>query len=240
MVDKNRTRLRQFDNPANVVALVTLPRRVLDDLARHDAGNRGSALRAMLAIAVELLIVAPARVDNLAGLRLDRHLVRTRVGAARTLHLVIPAEETKNGAPYELELPGQTEVLLTRYLSRYHSRVSPDVASPWLFPNAAGKRRSTVSLARSACRFVLRETGIQMNVHLFRHLAVKLHLEAHPEDIETARRLLGHKSVTTTLRSYAETRTAAAFRRYDAVISRWREPSLVPPRRRTRPAGERA
>ena len=86
---------------------------------------------------------------------------------------------------------------------------------------------------------MLRETGIRMNLHLFRHTAVKLHLEAHPEDIETARRLLGHKSVTTTLRSYAETRTAAAFRRYDEVIRRVREPSLLPLRRRL-PAGARA
>lgn len=239
LVEKNRIRLRQFDNPANVVALVTLPRRVMDDVARRDAGDRRVALRAMLALAVELLTVAPMRAANLAGLRLDRHLVRTRAGAARTLHLVIPAGETKTGAPYELQLPAGTERLLAAYLARYRCRISPDAASPWLFPNAAGERRSTVSFTRSLCDFVLRETGIRMNVHLFRHTAVKLHLEVHPEDIETARRLLGHKSVSTTLRCYAETRTAAAFRRYDEVIQRLREP-VVPAARRRRAAGGRA
>jgi integrase len=58
-----------------------------------------------------------------------------------------------------------------------------------------------------------------MHVHLFRHLAVNLHLNANPEDVDTARRLLGHKSLRTTLRAYAEMKTAAAFKSYDEVIS---------------------
>jgi hypothetical protein len=33
------------------------------------------------------------------------------------------------------------------------------------------------------------------------------------------RRLLGHTNVATTLRYYAEIKTAAAFRRYDSVIA---------------------
>jgi integrase len=236
MMERNRTRLRQFDNPVNVTTLVTLPRRVLDDLVRNDDGAQPASLRAMLAVAVEMLIVAPMRADNLTGLRVDRHPVRTRVGTTGTLHLVIPATETKNCAPYELALPAETERLLTSYLTRYHPRLSPD-ASPWLFPNASGQRRSTISLAQAICRFVLRETGIRMNLHLFRHTAVKLHLQLYPEDIETVRRLLGHKSVNTTLRAYAETRTAAPFRRYDEVIRRLREPALMTVRKHIRVKG---
>jgi hypothetical protein len=63
-----------------------------------------------------------------------------------------------------------------------------------------------------------------MHVHLFRHLPAKLHLESYPEDIETARRILGHQNVTTILRSYAETKTAAAFHRYDELIPVYAEP----------------
>lgn len=64
-----------------------------------------------------------------------------------------------------------------------------------------------------------------MNVHLFRHFAVKLVLDADPGDIETARRLLGHTSSATTSKAYAEFKTIAAFRRYDAVISAHRTTS---------------
>jgi integrase len=67
-----------------------------------------------------------------------------------------------------------------------------------------------------------------MNVHLFRHLSVKLHLEAHPEDLETARRLLGHRSLNTTLKAYANLSSRSAFRRYDETISSLRDHSLLP------------
>jgi integrase len=103
---------------------------------------------------------------------------------------------------------------------------------PWLFPNGRGERRNTTSFATMISGFILRETGIQMNVHLFRHLAAKLHLEAHPEDIETARRVLSHSSTTTTLRSYADLENTSAFRRYDDMIASKREQLFVPPKRR--------
>ena len=68
MTDKNRARLRQFDDPANVDALLSLPRRVLRQVQREDRGLRRDALRVMLALGVEVLIVAPMRVNNLAGI----------------------------------------------------------------------------------------------------------------------------------------------------------------------------
>ena len=93
---------------------------------------------------------------------------------------------------------------------------------PWLLPSDTGVRRSTLSLAVAIGGFIARETGLQMNVHLFRHLAVKLLLQAHPDDIETARRLLGHRSSATTTRAYADFKTSAAFKRYDAIVYRLR------------------
>jgi integrase len=196
----------------------------------------------MYALAVELLLIAPMRVDNLVGLEMERHLLRLRAGSRSTVHLAIPAAETKNSTPYELELPAETLGILELYLSRYRGRIAPD-GSTFLFPNESGGRRSTVSFATGLSGFILRETGIRMNVHLFRHLAAKLHLEACPEDIETMRRILGHRNISTTLRSYTEVKTAAAFRRYDSVVASWREP-LAPvsegPWRRTKaPTGAR-
>lgn len=238
MTDKNRARLRQFDSRANVDALLNLPSRVLREVGQDDPGGRREALRVMFALAVELLTVAPVRIDNLAGLEIERHFLHIRSGVTSVVHLVIPAAETKNGAPYEVALPEVTAAVLASYCTTYHPRLSPG-PSRWLFPNAQGERRDTTAFATEISRFVLRETGIQMNVHLFHHLAVKLHLEAHPEDVETARRILGHKSVTTTLRSYVEVKSAAAFRRYDHVIQTLREQAVVVPRR-TKSAGARS
>jgi integrase len=226
MTDKNRARLRQFDEPANVAALVNLPGRVRHEVQEDDPGGRREALRVMFALAVELLLVAPMRINNLAGLEIARHFVHTHSECAEAVHLVIPGRETKNSAPYELALPRETAAFLADYLATYHPRLSPE-PSPWLFPNDRGKRRDITAFASSVADFVLHETGIRMNVHLFRYLATKLHLETYPEDIETVRQILGHRSITTTLRSYTDIKTAAAFRRYDDIIAGLREQSRV-------------
>jgi integrase len=239
MTDKNRERLLQFDSPANIRTLINLSSRVLREVRHADSGGRRDALRVMFALAVELLVAAPLRIDNLTGLEIDRHFKRVRSGATSTVHLIIPAAETKNGAPYEKALPREAATTLAGYLDLYHRRLSAG-PSQWLFPNDDGMRRSTTSFATMLCRFVLRETGIRMNAHLFRHLAAKPHLGAHPEDIETARLTLGHKSSATTRRFYAEMKSAAAFRRYDDVVQSWREQAVPVRQRAQKPTGGRS
>jgi integrase len=222
MTDKNRERLRQFDDTANVDALLNLPFRVLRQVRQKNASGRDEALRVMFALAVEILIVAPMRINYLTGMELDRNIVRTRPGPKGVVHIVIPKEEVKNDEPYEVELPQETADLLAVYLRTYRSRLS-SVSSPWLFPNDEGKRRVTERFSTSISEFVLRETGIKMNVHLFRHLAATLHLRANPDDLETSRRILGHRSLTTTMKFYAEIKTSAAFKRYDGMIAAARD-----------------
>ena len=176
----------------------------------------------MYAVAIELLTVAPMRIRNLTWLEAERHLVHTRLGPSPAIHLVIPGEETKNGAPFEVALPERSAKLVAEYLRNYRPRLTP-VASPWLFPGYGGKQRNIDRFSALISEFVLHETGVRMHVHLFRHLAVNLHLDANPEDVETARRILGHKSLRTTLRAYADMKTAAAFRRYEETVVKLRE-----------------
>lgn len=239
MTAKNRARLEQFDDPAKVRDLLRLPRQVLHQAkAQRGGGQAGDgkaegvqdgALRLTLALAVELLITTAVRIENLADLELDRHVVRKQVGTRSVVHIVLSKEETKNDAPFEAELPAGTAAFVTAYLARAHRRMAPG-GSAFLFPGRGGGRRCTAAFATTIGRFVQRETGLVMNVHLFRALAVKLYLAAHPGDIETPRRMLGHRSPATTWRSYVEDGTAACFRRYDEVIAALRDPA--PPSRR--------
>jgi len=79
-----------------------------------------------------------------------------------------------------MELPKECVDFLDLYLEVYRPRLTP-VPSPWLFPGYGGERRSTVCFSRYISKLIWRETGIKMHVHLFRQLAVKFHLDAHPE-----------------------------------------------------------
>jgi len=217
MTDKNHARLRQFDDPGNVRALLDLPRKVYRQLKQVREIDEPAATRALRALAVEFLVTMPMRVGNLVALDFDRHIVATGSGRKRVLHVVIPGSETKTGEPYEVPIPAETAALL----EVYRTRVRPVIASTpnsLVFPNARGEKRSEIPFSSALTRFVRNEIGLTVNAHLFRHLAVTLYLREQPEDVETARRILGHKSLTTTLRFYAEIKAEAAFRRYDAVI----------------------
>ena len=48
-------------------------------------------------------------------------------------------------------------------------------------------------------------------------------LREHPGEYETTRLILGHKSLSTTVRSYCGLEQADALRRYDALINRHRK-----------------
>ena len=65
--------------------------------------------------------------------------------------------------------------------------------------------------------------GLDVNIHLFRHLAGYLFLKQHPGEYETVRQLLGHKSLKTTIDFYTGLEHADSFRRYDEVLDTYRK-----------------
>jgi integrase len=224
MVERNRERLRQFDLPANLTALLHLPRRVLSQVERKGDKTHTTALRVMNALAVEILTVAPIRIDNLCGLEIDRHIVETKRGRHTTRHIIIPAKETKTQVPFEKELSPETCRLLDQYVTHYRPLID-DSSGPWLFPGRGGGRRTTTRFSTNISNFIFRETGLRIHSHLFRHLAAKIRLEHDHTDIETVRQVLGHKSSDTTLRSYADIRTDQALKRYESTVARLRDAS---------------
>ena len=238
MTEKNRALLRQFNEPANVRAILLLPERVFRELDKAKVIARDEALRAMLAFAVHLLAVTLLRVNNLAGLDLAHHFVVHGSGRQRTVHIVIPAQETKTSMHFERELPEASARLLDRYVTKYRPLLCPG-DNPWLFPNDVGGRRCTVSFSQAISRFIRHDTGLKMHAHLFRHLGVKLHQSAHPDDMETPRRLLGHSSMAMLRKAYAEMQGDAAHKRYDQTLGRLLAASQVGTQAKARPQASR-
>src|SRR5262245_21696638 len=170
---------------------------------RAGRGRRKEALQVQFALAIALLLVAAPRIANLTGLNIDQHIIRTRPGAKGIIHLVIPAAETKTGEPEEFSLSAWVVRLLDVYLATYRQRLL-QIPSPWLFPNPDGGRRNNECFGRQIVAVVKKHTGLQMNAHLFRHLAVKLCHQANPGDTETPQRLLNHRTGRTTQKFYSE------------------------------------
>ena len=93
LTSRNRARLRPLDDPQTALALVQLPAKLLG-LAEREPRPKRAARLAQTAVMIEILLMAPVRIGNLAGLDIERHLVRpSRSGQA--LHIVIDGNEVK-------------------------------------------------------------------------------------------------------------------------------------------------
>lgn len=220
LTETNRRRLRAFDDPDNVRTLICLPERLFALADRMPLGVRAAVL-AQTALAIELLLVAPVRIGNLASIDLERHLLRP--GRSREkLHLVFEAWEVKNDQELEYPLEGITVALLKRYLTEYRPRLAPP-GSTALFPRRDGGAKKRDVLGPRISRVIFEHTELRVNPHLFRHLTSKLYLDAHPGEYGVPQRVLGHKRLATTMNSYTGSETAAAVRQFDEVILRLRE-----------------
>jgi integrase len=127
----------------------------------------------------------------------------------------------KNDVAIEAELPSDTVKLLDFYLGRYRPLLLT-CPSPWLFPSSRDGAKSRHALGIQISKFLLRECGLRINPHLFRHIDTKLYLKAHPGAYGVMRLVLAHRSVDTTTRSYCGTETAAAMRHFDEHVLRLR------------------
>ena len=174
--EKNRRCLRQFAESEKLVALLTLPERIIAQVARRDEIRRRDGVRVEFAIAIGILLNIPIRASNLASLRLDQHL---QVVGDRTF-LSVPSNETKNDVAIEAVLSPYLAQHLNNYV-RHYRPVLIGAPTPWLFPGENGARRPSGGFGQQITAFIAREAGLVMTPHQFRHLAAKLFLDRHPD-----------------------------------------------------------
>jgi integrase len=228
--EKNRIRLRPFDDPANVTALLKLPADLVRAAKADGAPTREQALLVQTALAVELLLMIAMRRSNLSSLNIDRHLIRSR---NNDVLVYIPGSEIKNGVSLERSLPKPTVQLLDLYLTRYRP-VLLTGHSPWLFPGLEGRPKSPERLALQISSTVKERIGLVMNVHLFRHFMALNRLKMDPGNYAAVKFLLDHKNIETTAGFYCSMEAKPAAEHYDTYIIGLREGSDPTPQPRAR------
>ena len=216
MTEKNERRLHQFDDPDAVIDLIDLPE-LLMTRADREEGSRRATLLAMRACAIAILLDCPMRAKNLAALDIERNLIVIKAGRKRQYALHIPADEVKNRAPLDADLGLVTSALIWQYIDK-HRQHALDVPSSALFPRRNGEPRQPKHLGEDLTKLVRKETGLDINPHLYRHFAAKTILEARPGDYETARRVLGHAKMDTTTGFYEGVNSRAAHKLYTSIV----------------------
>lgn len=217
MSSKNRDRLGQFHDWENVVRLLSLPDALMARAAANP-GSRTSALLAMYAVAISILLSCPMRAKNLAQLKLGENVTPHRNGTHTRYSIRVDAKEVKNKEHIEVVLTPRTSKILHSYNMKYRHLLSR-ANGPALFPKQGnGQPREPGNLGSDIQSLIYRETGLTVHAHLFRHIAAYLYLKERPGDFETVRRLLKHKRLETTMTFYADLSNQWAHEHYDEVV----------------------
>jgi integrase len=214
LTERNKAKIRQFADENNIRRLVMLPANVVEEL-RPEQPTLGEAIVVQSALAVSILLAAPVRAKNLASIDITKHIHRV---SETNCYLVFPENEVKNRVDLEYPLPLATIELLDLYLKVYRPLLLAEETDA-LFISRSGRQKTAAELGAQIPRFIKDYLGIDLNLHLFRHLAAFLFLKKYPGEYETVRKLLNHKSSRTTMKFYVELNNIEAFKRFDEIVT---------------------
>ena len=230
LTEKNKELLRTFDDPSLLIDLIQLPDRVWRAARRKP--SPWSFVDLQSALAIDILLHAPMRMQNLSALQFERHLHWTQ-GRHKPVLVKLDADETKTKTEDIRELPGA----LGDRLQVFRNEIAPAVIgkrADFLFVRNDGKPKTQAAVATAICKTIRRYLGIKMTPHQFRHLCAKVILDNNPGAHELVRQMLAHTSHKTTTAFYAGIDTRRAGRAHAELIDRLRAYNLTRSRKRRR------
>jgi integrase len=168
-----------------------------------------AAVMAQLAVAIGILTFAPVRLSNLVHIRLDQNLIKP--GGLNAPYMLVFADyDVKNRVKLEFLFDDELTALIDEYIHTFRSTLLRGSNDLWLFPGESGGCKDAKTLSEQITERVERATGLCLTVHQFRHTAAAMWLKTHPGDYETVRRMLGHRSIRTTINFYCGLETIQA------------------------------
>ncbi len=193
------------------------------------------ARKVMVVVAHDILLSRAPRSANVVGIRLD--WIRWRDGRAA---IVVPAVQVKGrggeDADLQIHLSEAASALLRSYIEVIRPLVlrSGDEMNPFLFPTQdhAGGRpgQPFCGLLARLCREVHRVVGTPINPHLYRHLLGWIWLREDPTQLPNVSKILGHKSIDTTARYYAQLDEELAHKHWQDYLDDRSNKKRQPPR----------
>ena len=96
-----------------------------------------------------------------------------------------------------------------------------------VFLRTNGKPKGRVMMANLISRTIRKRLGLEINVHLFRHIGTMLYLDAHPGDFGVPQVMLGHTSAKTTQKFYAHLQVTKAIKHFTAAVLGTRDDKIA-------------
>jgi integrase len=219
LTPKNMAVVRQVVTTDAWSRVIRLPDALLAQArARRNQSPVRAAVLAGVAVAIRLLVVAPVRIGNLSAIRLDDNLIRPG-GPGTPLTLIFVDHDTKNRVPLEFPLDKAPTALIDEYVHTFRPALMRGHNSDWLFPSENGGHKRPSTLSVQICNQVERHVGFAVTAHQFRHAAAAIILKAKPGNYELARRVLGHRSIQTTINFYIGLESVDAARTFGRLVA---------------------
>ena len=218
LTDKNMAVVRRVHGSDVWSSVVRLPLRLIEEARRvRDTSPTKAAIKAQLAVAIGILTYAPIRLQNLISIRLDENLFRTN-GPETAYWLRFPDHDVKNRVALEFLLQEPLASLIAEYVHDHLPTLARGSNGAWLFPGENGRHKRSALLGVQITATVKKHCGLRITPHQFRHAAGTLILNKQPGNYELARRVLGHRSMRTTVQAYCGLETTQATAIFGDIV----------------------
>ena len=224
---KNKKKLHEFTEP-RIQATIDLSGTVMTGI-NNEVDRRRKTKRKKTGILPDRLDVIDHEVARDIAAVLAHDILLTR--APRSANVIeaqlewiafrdgravlsVPSEDVKGrgegDADYVVRLGERASRLLRIYLEQIRPILlhTDDKANPYLFPRQEGGEFEINAPYRGILKRVTRllhqHVGVQIHPHLYRHLIGWIWLKENTDNLPRVQRLLGHKSLKTTVEYYAE------------------------------------
>ena len=216
--EKNATLIRQVLAPNVWDRVVNLPFRMMAE-ARRDRARAPvqSAVKAQIAVAIAILTIVPVRIKNLTEIRLGLNLSKP-AGPGSDYWLNFPDYDVKNRMKLEYALDKYITPLIDEYIHDFRPTLLRGRNEDYLFPGMRSGAKGKVSFSGQITKRVLKLTGLRITAHQFRHAAGAIILQEQPGNYELVRQILGHRSLSTTIRCYIWLKNIQAHQIYQKII----------------------
>lgn len=216
MKESSRAILRDLKDQSKLRNFLELPERNVGRLRRHSVLTPSDLREFQLATAVGILQFAPLRPKNLVGLRIGKEITKRPFGLSARYNIVVDGDNVKNEADLEYWLPEDVGAILDLYIEKIRPQLI-ESESEYLFPGRKDGHKAASRFSEAVKKLVIREVGIPISVHPFRHTMGGILLNEVPYAHGVVAKLLGD-SITTVMKYYSGMERDRALEFYEKTV----------------------
>jgi hypothetical protein len=217
LTEKNLDFLRKVLTPGVWDRVAKSPFAMMEEARRQRHRPIRAAVIAQKAVAIAILSVAPVRLANLTSIRLGANLNKPD-GPDSNYWLHFAPEDVKNTVRLQFVFKEYLTQLIDEYVRDFWPVLLRGRKEDYLFPGLREGAKGKVSFSVEISKYIYKAAGLKMTVHQFRHAAGAIILKNRPGYFELVRQILGHRSITTTMRCYVGLETIQASEIFTEMV----------------------